>query len=284
MVAVALPSRTQPGSTDRYELHAEIGCGGCCRVYRATDSQTQQEVAIKKVREDLPLQVQPNDRRFARDHAHRILQHEASLHSQISHPAIPQFYLIENITLVMGYVPFQTVERYQCSFARRLPPLRAILAIGLQLSAVLIYLHQLEIIYGDLSLNNVLIGPGDQIVLVDFGLARRRGEECPDLHRLGTTGYAAPELFQEEPPTEKADIFSLGAVLHQLLSGRHPRCNQPLYVFKQLDSVPRAFARLVEHMVAFSPEDRPPARDIYEEMLTWAQQQGVSLPKAAQLS
>src|SRR6266700_6515143 len=105
MIALS-PSRTQSGSTDRYTLHEEIGCGGCCRVYRATDTRTQQEVAIKMVREDLPLQVEPNDLRVAHDHATRLLQHEATIHSQLSHPAIPPFHTLENITLVMGYVPF----------------------------------------------------------------------------------------------------------------------------------------------------------------------------------
>lgn len=135
MVTV-FPTPAQLGSAaGRYELHEEIGSGGSCRVYRAIDVPTQQEVAVKKVREDLPLQVKPGDLRFARDHARRILQHEASLHSQLSHPAIPEFHGAGEMGLVMGYIPFQTLERYHLLFARRLPPLRSVLMIGLQLSS-----------------------------------------------------------------------------------------------------------------------------------------------------
>lgn len=282
MVAV-FSSNTQPDPTDRYELHEEVGCGGCCRVYRATNLRTQQEVALKMLREDLPLEEKPGDLRFSRARASRILQHEASIHRELSHPSIPAFHAAGKRVLVMGYIPssFQTLERYQFKFAKRQLPWRVVLKVGLQLASVLAYLHEhKEIVYGDFNFDNVLVGPDEQAALTDFGLARHFGEICPDLVGVGSLGYAPPELFQEDPPTERADIFGLGAVLHQLLSGWNPRCNHPIYSFRELDpSIPAEFARLVSRMIAIEPEKRPSARDIHKKMMAWALQQRVSLPE-----
>ena len=125
----------------------------------------------------------------------------------------------------MDFIEGQTLEDYLAKAPGEKLPLQEVLEIGIQLCKVLDYLHtrQPPIIFRDLKPANVMRAPDGHLYLIDFGIARlfKPGKK-KDTIALGSPGYAAPEQHGRGQTTERADIYSLGATLHQLLSGRDP--------------------------------------------------------------
>ena len=104
-------------------------------------------------------------------------------------------------------------------------PIEKTLDIALQLCSVVEYLHtrQPPIVFRDLKPGNVMLTPSGHVYLIDFGIARhfKPGQE-KDTTALGSSGYAPPEQYGKSQTTTRADIYSLGATLHQLLTGDDP--------------------------------------------------------------
>src|SRR5207302_5229962 len=126
--------------------------------------------------------------------------------------------------LVMSFIEGEPLEQYVERMGSSLPVDEA-LQIGLHLCSVLEYLHnrQPPIIFRDLKPSNVMRTPEGQLYLIDFGIARifKQGQSR-DTVALGSPGYAAPEQYGRAQSTPRNDIYSLGATLHHLLSGRDP--------------------------------------------------------------
>lgn len=164
--------------------------------------------------------VEQDGRRYA---AKPCSREEAGLLATLSHPAIPAAVELlqtgEGPVLVMEYVPGRTLSRYP-------KPRRELCALSwaIHLAEVLAYLHQRGIVFRDLKPDNVIRRPDGRLALIDFGSARPLGDaaEAP-----ATVGYAAPEQY---PVREKAaaavdgraDVYALGVMLHELLTGREP--------------------------------------------------------------
>ena len=205
-------------------------------VFRAEDTDTGRVVAIKQMQEDLT----PAERAFA----HALFIREAALLSDLAHPGIPALFghlqEAQPQTLVMEFVPGVTLELL---LQQSMLTLAEVCDSGIQLCAILDYLHRQcsTIIHRDLKPANVLRRPDGSIVLVDFGIARRctttvskttasrwrSGQPthrvCDTLVNLGTMGYAAPEQYGEAAQTTpRSDLFSLGVILHRMLSGEDP--------------------------------------------------------------
>ncbi len=173
-------------------------------------------------------------------HTDRFLR-EALLLARLNHSAIPALYdyFLEDgyWYLVMDYIPGLTLSTYM----RRqgaLPPLEA-LNYAIQLCDVLAYLHRQTppVIFRDLKPSNIILTPDHRLALVDFGIARYFKEgQANDTTDLGSPGYAAPEQYEGESQTDaRSDLYSLGIILHEMLSGQRPtRLNQqpePLHTF-----------------------------------------------------
>src|SRR5258708_20220721 len=119
----------------------------------------------------------------------------------------------------------ETREEHLRKLKDRKLPVEKVLDIGVQLGNVLEYLHmrQPAIIFRDLKPTNVMLTVYGHVYLIDFGIALHfKPGQAKDTTALGSTGYAAPEQYGKAQTTPRADIYALGATLHQLLTGEDP--------------------------------------------------------------
>src|SRR5205807_1575428 len=207
----------------RYFIESKVGEGGFGSVYKARDIQSGDGlVALKEVS---LLGLHPQ----AMIEATTAFQREVSVLSQLDHPHLPRVYehfqTPGHCYLVMDFIAGQTLEQYQSQAPNRRLLLSEVLEIGIQLCTVLHYLHtqQPPIIFRDLKPANIMRTPTGQLYLIDFGIARYfKPGQAKDTVALGSLGYAAPEQYGKAQTTPRADIYSLGAVLHQLLTTSDP--------------------------------------------------------------
>ncbi len=208
---------------NRYFIMSKVGAGGFGSVYKARDIQNGDRlVAIKEV---TLLGLHPQ----AMIEATTAFQREVSVLSQLDHPNLPRLYEYIQTPghwyLVMDFIAGETLEEYQSKTPKGHLPLSEALDIGMQLCLVLDYLHsqQPPIVFRDLKPANIMRAPTGQLYLIDFAIARYfKPGQAKDTVALGSHGYAAPEQYGKAQTTPRADIYSLGAVLHQLLTARDP--------------------------------------------------------------
>src|SRR5712692_10716062 len=218
----------------RYRILTQVGKDGFGAVYKALDTlaagqSTDDIVAIKQI--DL-RGLSPQEAIEATDAFHR----EVSVLSNLKHPHLPRIYDHftdpEHWYIVVDFLAGETLERYLDDATARAPspgmgylPFDEVLDIALQLCSVLDYLHTRHppVIFRDLKPANIMRTPRGQLYLIDFGIARYfKPGQAKDTVALGSLGYAAPEQYGKAQTTPRADIYSLGAVLHQLLTTRDP--------------------------------------------------------------
>lgn len=183
----------------------------------------------------------------------------------------------------MDYIEGQTLEDcVQKSLGNKLP-FQRVLHFATQLCIVLDYLHsqQPPIIFRDLKPANVMVTSDDHLYLIDFGIARLfKLGQAKDTTVLGSPGYAAPEQYGKAQTTERADVYSLGATLHRLLSGQDPSENP--FHFSPLDLTQEAptgpvFAKLIERMLEIDAQKWPPSvQAIRQNLQRLAQQLDMS--------
>jgi serine/threonine protein kinase len=201
-----------------YRLSAKIGAGGMGEVYRATDTKLGREVAIKVLPES-----------FARDAGRMArFEREAQVLALLNHPNIAQIYGVEDRALVMELVEGE-------SPAGPLAVEEA-LRIALQMAEALEYAHEKGIVHRDIKPTNIKITPDGAVKLLDFGLAKAFTSECEaSAHRensptltigatevgviLGTASYMSPEQAAGKAVDRRADIWSYGVVLWEMLTG-----------------------------------------------------------------
>jgi serine/threonine protein kinase len=208
---------------NRYFILSKIGEGGYGSVYKARDIQSENRlVAIKEVS---LLGLHPE----ALIEATSSFQREVSVLSQLDHPNLPHMYEHfqnpDHWFLVMEFIAGETLEDYQRKASNERLLLGEVLEIGHQLCIVLDYLHsqQPPVIFRDLKPANIMRTPAGHLYLIDFGIARYfKPGQAKDTIALGSHGYAAPEQYGKAQTTPRADIYSLGAVLHQLLTANDP--------------------------------------------------------------
>src|SRR5260370_6359565 len=163
----------------------------------------------------------------------------------------------------MDFIEGQTLEEYldrQPRGGHLLP--EEVFDIGIQLSNVLGYLHtrQPPIIFRDLKPTNIMRTPGQHLYLIDFGIARHfKPGQVKDSMPLGSPGYAAPEQYGKMQTTPRADIYSLGVTLHQLLTGNDPTRTPFLLAPLQLHATPTlsGLEALIEQMLELDEMKRP---------------------------
>ncbi|GER91186.1 hypothetical protein KDW_53480 [Dictyobacter vulcani] len=280
---------------NRYRLLTQIGSGGFGAVYRALDTQEHDLlVAVKQIHLS---GLSPQQVIEATDGFNRELQ----LLSDSLHPHIPKIYDHftdpEHWYLVMQFIDGETLETYlhnnwsTNANSTRTLPLDEVLDLAAQLCDVLQYLHERQpaIIFRDLKPANIMRTSQGNLYLIDFGIARRyKPGKVKDTIPFGSPGYAAPEQYGKAQTTPRADIYSLGALLHQLLSGTDPSLNPfsfaPLRLYGQ-DGLTE-LETLITTMVALDASKRPATiEQINKQIQSIIQQrqQGVTINGLSQI-
>jgi predicted ATPase len=202
----------------RYELWEPLGQGGMGRVYRAKDRLTGEVVALKQVSLALPgSSVTSSDQAQAQV----ALAHEFHTLASLRHPHIISVLDYGFDAERQPYLAMTLLERpldirqaaEQQDEAGKVELLR-------QLLQALAYLHRRGVIHRDLKPANVLVDEQGQVKVLDFGLAIRREREATA--PAGTLAYMAPELLQEQPASPAADLYAVGVIAFELLTGSHP--------------------------------------------------------------
>jgi serine/threonine protein kinase len=255
--AAAAALAVHPLLKQRYRLLAEVGKGGFGAVYQAEDTELgNRKVAVKEMSQRglTPEEAQEATQSF---------RNEALLLAGLTHPNLPRIY--EQFSedgrwyLVMDFIEGETLEeRLSRAPGGRFSAQEA-LRIGIQLCTVLDYLHtrQPPIIFRDLKPANIMVTPGGDIYLIDFGIARHfKPGQTKDTVAFGSAGYAAPEQYGKAQTTTQSDIYGLGATLHHLLSGSDPSDSPFLFAPLHL-AAPDGLEALIMQMLATDPSRRP---------------------------
>jgi serine/threonine protein kinase len=207
-----------PQKIGKYPVIREIGRGGTSRVYLGRDPFANREVAIKVVSAADGIDSDLR-RRF-----HKVFVNEASLVGKLIHPHIMAIYDAdasdEFSYIVMEYVNGPTLEHF-CNVTNLLPVDR-IVEIAFKCSLALEFAHRHGIIHRDIKPANILIGARGDIKISDFGVALHSGGDHTHLQGVGSPAYMSPEQVQDKELSHQTDIYSLGVVLYQLLTGKLP--------------------------------------------------------------
>ena len=254
----------------RFVIRSRLGVGGMGEVYRADDTRLKRAVALKRIAPRLR----------ADEHYRQRFLKEAEHASLLSDQRIAGIYDVleesDETFLVMEYVEGVTLrERLTGPFS-----LTDFLPIAIQCDEALVAAHDKGVVHRDIKPENIMLTPRGQVKILDFGVAKRlpRAEDETGSGSTGsgsggltgTPAYMAPEVLLEQPSNERADIFSLGVVLYEMLAGRHPFRTEsylettdrilhatPLSVSQVNPQIPESLSLLISRMLAKNPFDRP---------------------------
>jgi eukaryotic-like serine/threonine-protein kinase len=256
----------------RYELQELVGSGGMSNVFRAYDRLLERSVAIKVLHDQ-----------FGRDDDYvERFRREARAVAQLAHP---------NIVTVIDrgeedgrqFIVFEYVEgeNLKALVSNGPLPVDEAVRLGSQVARALGFAHSRGLVHRDVKPQNVLLNEDGQAKVTDFGIARSL-----DVHGvtqtgtvLGTSDYIAPEQARGQQVDQKTDVYSLGVVLFELLTGEVPyegdnfvavamqHVNEPVpSVLEQRPDVPVRLARAVQQAMAKNPEERPEMDDLVREL------------------
>ncbi len=213
-----VPQPVEARKIGKYEIIREIGRGATSVVYKAFDPFQDREVAVKAVFPDA-LGDRENGWRYR-----KLFVTEASLAGKLSHPHIVEIYDAvadeEASYIVMEYVDGTTLEQY--ARVDKLLPVTRVLEIIYKCARALDYAAREGVIHRDIKPANILLSTGEDIKISDFGAALNAASESTQITGVGSPAYMSPEQVREQQLTYQTDIFSLGVVFYQLLTGRLP--------------------------------------------------------------
>ncbi len=235
------PKDMTDATVGRYHIIARLGRGGMGVVWRAEDTVLGRAVAMKFLP---PAQARSETSR------QRFLR-EARAASSLVHPGIATVFDVGEHEgdpyIAMQLVQGRTVR--ECLKQQPYSPAEAVRLV-LQAARVLEYSHANGVIHRDVSASNLMVTNDGTVVVLDFGVALRtidstRLSRTGEL--VGTLGYMAPEILQGVDASVQSDVFSLGVVLYQMLTGYMPfhSKKKPVRVVKQADAIPEAVSRIL---------------------------------------
>jgi dipeptidyl aminopeptidase/acylaminoacyl peptidase len=246
---------TQPpigeGRFGPYRIEQKLSSGGMGEVFRAIDTRLGRPVAIKTCREGF-------GQRF---------QREAKAISSLNHPYICTLYDVGPDFLVMELIEGETLA---ARLKRGRLPLEQSIRFGSQIAEALAAAHLRQIVHRDLKPGNIIIAKTG-IKVLDFGLARSpRDETVTAGHEIvGTPAYMAPEQFEGREAREHTDIYALGLVLREMLTGNRQG---------DMDALPPALTHVIERCLSADPDQRwQSASDVAQELM-WAGKPSAKTP------
>lgn len=252
---------------ERYHIKKRLGSGNMGEVYQALDLEQGRMVAIKRIHPHLISDLDAIQR----------FQREAKALSRLNHPGIVRFhdFYVEDgaYFIIINYLDGQTLEEKLEAAKRKgkLLPLEETKTIVLQLCDALAYAHRRGIVHRDLKPANVMISPQGHAILMDFGIAKLLdGEQLTgDGLSPGTPGYMSPEMIRGRAIDGRADIYTVGIILYEMLTGQRPFQRSSRYdtmhshlfdtapdVRKFSPEVPHELAVLITQALAKEPEAR----------------------------
>jgi len=228
-------SEPLPQQIGKYPIIRELGRGATSVVYLARDAFASREVAIKVIKEQ---RVEDTDltRRYR-----KVFLNEAALVGKLFHPHILAIYDAvsdEHASyIVMEYVDGQTLEHY-CDVAELLPVAKVV-EIVFKCSLALAFAQRHGVIHCDIKPANILISEDTNIKISDFGAALYEEAQHTQLKGIGSPAYMSPEQVQEKEVSYHTDIYSLGVVMYQMLSGKLPfRASSKASLLYQVVNIP----------------------------------------------
>lgn len=261
---------------DRYEIIRSIGEGGMANVYLGYDTILDRNVAIKVLRGDLS-----NDEKFV-----RRFQREALSASSLAHPNIVEMYDVGEDNglyyIVMEYIEGKTLK--QLLKKRGTLTLSEAIDIMLQLTDGMAHAHDSYIIHRDLKPQNIMIKDDGQIKITDFGIAMAlNSTQLTQTNSvMGSVHYLPPEQASGKGCTIKSDIYSMGIIFYELLSGSLPfrgdnaveialkHMRDPLPSLREENpAIPQSIENIIRKATAKNPKNRyDDARSMHEDLLT----------------
>jgi serine/threonine protein kinase/tetratricopeptide (TPR) repeat protein/TolB-like protein len=263
-----------------YEIVAPLGKGGMGEVYRAQDLRLNRSVAIKIVAGGAGVSAELRER----------FDHEAKAIAGLEHPHVCRVYDVGHDQhldyLVMEYLEGETLAS---RMARGPVPVDEAIDLACQIADGLTYIHQHGLVHRDLKPGNVML-TGTTARLLDFGIAKRLVTMDAGVMTsstlvgvgavAGTLQYMAPEQIDGKPVDERCDIFALGVILYEMLTGRPAFSGetpstvmaailtaQPIPLRTVLPEASAALAKVVAKCLAKRPEDRWPSADVVASAL-----------------
>ena len=216
-----------------YELQARLGAGGMGTVYRAVHRRLRQPRAVKVLPHNLAA-----DQTFV-----QRFEREARLAAELRHPNIVVVHDVDDAGGTY-YIAMELLEgRSLRDLIRDEAPVPLDRALGLleQLARALDFAHGRGVVHRDIKPANVFVGAGDHVTLVDFGIARAAdGTVLTGSGVMGTPEYMAPEMLRGEAAEQSADLYALGIVAFEVLTGRLPfvGANTPAIMYAQVHTPP----------------------------------------------
>jgi serine/threonine protein kinase len=249
----------------KYQIKRELGRGGSSVVYLAYDEFYNSDVALKVYR--------PEGGPTLSDYARGKIVSEAALAGKLTHPHIVS--ILDAMAddqqgyVAMEYVPGGNLHGY--TVRGRLLPIDDVIQIAFKCCGALDYAYREGVVHRDIKPANILVVSGTDIKVADFGAAFVRSMETTHRMRVGTPAYIAPEQILDRPLTHQSDMFSLGVLLYELLTGHRPfqgpntgevldnvLFKDPIAPSSVRPDLPKALDPVVLRMLQKSAEDRYP--------------------------
>ncbi len=287
-----IPPKPERVFNNRYRIESRLGNGGMALVYSGTDTLLRRRVAVKVLREQYAA-----DEDFV-----KRFSYEAQAAAKLSHPNIVSVYDFGTedaaYYIVMELVDGETLAGL-ISAAQRIPE-RVAVDYALQIASGLAYAHRQGLLHRDIKPANILMTKDDVVKISDFGIARAVSENTLGVTQpgmvMGSVYYLSPEQAQGLAIDETSDLYSLGVVLYQMLTGTLPFSgDSPVAVALKHVSTPApridpaatglnpALAAIVERLLQKNPRDRFASATDLASALREARERrdGTALPNAA---
>ena len=251
-----------------YKIEGELGRGGLGVVYRGIDLTLNRPVAIKVLRADEGTVDQRNQ-----------ILNEARKAAALDDRCIVTVYgVIESES--HSAIVMELIDGHELQNVSAVLEPKQIAKIVSEVTRALKAAHQAGILHRDIKPQNVIVTPAHEVKILDFGLSIHISDKAESGSFSGTVSYASPEILQGGPPTTQSDIYSLGVLMHETLTGRHPfsKLGKPPTVSSILagdptlpreikPQIPPDLEKVVLACLSFKPTNRPSADEVYQALL-----------------
>lgn len=244
-----------------YKIEKIIGVGGMAVVFQAYDTVNDRVVAVKMLREEM------NEKR---EYVQRFINESKTL-SLLEHPNIVKVYLVNTKStpkyMVMEKIDGVNLKKYM---DKKTPGFAMTISVVKQTLAALEHANSKGVTHRDIKPHNIMLKKDGTVVLTDFGIATLKGIEDDDKDRaIGTALYISPEQAQGQKSDCRSDIYSLGMVMYEMITGKHPFSGdsaeaiatkqineEPVAPHMHIQTIPTGLEQIILRAISKKPEDR----------------------------